>query len=137
MSSDPKAQALTADEPSSGRSDSKEPTRVRTAIVEAFATKVSSGPAVHPIFQKMKSGHVTQVLEGAYARDRDRARQLSTDRWFRLVYAALGVGMFVFLTVWLLPSQADLYVKLLQGLGLFFAGGAGGYGLKTYRSRKR
>ena len=137
MSDGPEAEALTGKERSDERSDRIKPTRERTALVKGFAAMMRSGPAVHPIYEKMEPGHVTQIIDSAFARDRDRARQLRTDRWFRLFYAVLGIGMFVFLTLWLLPDQADLYVKLLQGLGLFFAGGAGGYGLKSYQLKNR
>lgn len=41
------------------------------------------------------------------------------------------------LTIYLLPDQADLYFKVLQGLGIFAAGLAGGYGLKSYQERSQ
>lgn len=44
--------------------------------------------------------------------------------------------MFAGLTVFLLPEQAELYFNLLQGLGIFGAGLAGGYGIRTYRERR-
>lgn len=43
----------------------------------------------------------------------------------------------MFLTLFLLPSHADLYFEVLKGAGVFGAGIAGGYGIKTFQDRRR
>ena len=58
-------------------------------------------------------------------------------RWFRFAYVLVGVAVFVFLTLLLLPHQADTYFQLLGALGLFATGVAGGLGLSEYRNRMR
>lgn len=85
---------------------------------------------------KVQPSQLTQILENAAMNDKDLARRQASDRWFRLVYVLLGVGFLVFLSLLLLPEQSDLFLKILQGLGLFLAGAAGGYGLKSYQSRR-
>ena len=89
-----------------------------------------------PIFDKFEPEHVAQFLDHSRERERDEARFKRGGRWFRVVYTAIGIGVFFFLTVLLLPEQSDLYYKLLQGLGVFGAGLAGGYGLRTYQERR-
>ena len=49
----------------------------------------------------------------------------------------LGVSVFVFLTLLLLPEQARTYFEILKSLGIFAAGAAGGYGLRTYQERRQ
>ena len=95
-----------------------------------------SGSAYHPIFDKFEPEHVAQFLDHSRERDRDEAKFKRHGRWFRVAYTGIGIGVFGFLTVLLLPEQSDLYYKLLQGLGVFGAGLAGGYGLRTYQERR-
>lgn len=93
---------------------------------------VRSCPACHPIFDKFESQHVTQFLKDSFESDAARHQTLRSNRWFRLAYFGLGVALFVFLTLLLLPDRSDLYFQILQGLGLFASGLAGGYGIKSY-----
>ena len=97
---------------------------------------VRSGPAYHPIFDKFDSEHVTQFLRDSFESDAARQRTHRSNRWFRLAYVALGVALFIFLTLSLLPDRSDLYFQILQGLGLFGSGLAGGYGIRSYQASK-
>ena len=85
------------------------------------------------------SDHVTlsQVLSQAHATDEDERNLRRSNRWLHVAYTALGLGVFLFLTVWLLPEQSALYTEIVNGMGLFAAGLAGGYGLKAYQDDKR
>ena len=103
---------------------------------EFFAGTVRSGPAYHPIFDKFESEHVTQFLENLSEKEKASQKLRSSNRWFRLAYVALGIGTFVFLTLLLMPDRSELYFQLLQGLGLFGSGFAGGYGFKSYQDRR-
>ena len=105
--------------------------------MEATFTSISrSGPTFHPIFEKFNFEHVTQFLNNVRDRDQEEARFRRTGRWFRLGYVIMAIILFAALTVFLLPDEADLYFKLLQGLGVFGAGLAGGYGIRTYQERR-
>ena len=44
--------------------------------------------------------------------------------------------IFIFLTLFLLPEHAALYLEILKALGIFGAGAAGGYGLRAYQDRR-
>ena len=119
------------------RSTGQDETDSVVRSLEASFTAIRrSGPAYHPIFDKFEPEHVAQFLDHSRERDRDEARFNRSGRWFRVLYTAIGIGVFVFLTALLLPEQSDLYYKLLQGLGVFGAGLAGGYGLRTYQERR-
>ena len=111
--------------------------------VDAFLASVSgvslarSDPAHHPIFDKFESEHVTRFLGQIHELDIGELQLRGSSRWFRLVYCLVVVAVFVFLTFFLLPDRADLYFEILKGLGIFVAGGAGGYGLKVYQDQRR
>ena len=103
-------------------------------FVASFAKK--SGPAYHPIFEKFESEHVSQFLTQAREEDREERQFRGGNRWFRLGYVGSSVGVFLFLTLFLLPDHSALYLELLKVLGAFGAGIAGGYGLRAYQERR-
>lgn len=96
---------------------------------------IHSGRSVHPLFDKFESRHVTQFLKQSYESDVAKRKAARCDRWWRLIYVSLGVGVFAFLTALLLPERSDLYLRILHGMGVFGAGLAGGYGIRAYQSR--
>lgn len=109
-------------------------TFIASALEASFAR---SGSAYHPIFDKFESEHVTRFLAQVHEQDIGELQLRRSNRWFRLVYFLVGVAVFGFLTFFLLPDRADLYFEILKGLGIFAAGGAGGYGLKVYQDQRR
>lgn len=111
-----------------------EPPRVAQEIVASFAR---SGPVFHPIFDKFGPEHVTQFLRQTHEVDIGEQQRRKSNRWFRLTYVLVGVAVFGFLTWFLLPDQSELYLRILEYLGIFAAGGAGGYGLKAYQDSRR
>jgi len=113
-------------QPELGRDDSPLPLDVITQRIASF-TRV--GVSHHPIFDKFEPQHVTQFLANTH-------KNQSADRWFRLIYTLIGVGLFGCLSWLLLPEWADIYFDILMYAGIFTAGGAGGYGLRSWRSRR-
>lgn len=103
-------------------------------LVTAFAR---SGPAYHPIFEKLDSEHITQFLQQTHDQEKGERELQKRDQWFRLVYVLSGIFVFAFLTMFLLPDQADLYLRILEYFGVFAAGAGGGYGLKAYQDSRR
>ena len=95
-----------------------------------------SSATYHPIFDKFQTEHVTQFLDQTSEADTQERQLRRTDRWFRLVYVLLATAIFVFLTLYLLPDHAALYIEILKSLGIFGAGVAGGYGIKTYQEQR-
>ena len=97
---------------------------------------VRSSPSIHPLFDKFEARHVTQFLNQSFESDAAKHKTLRGDRWFRLAYVILGVGVFAVLTLLLLPSRSDLYLQILKGIGLFGSGLAVGYSLRGYQDKR-
>lgn len=112
------------------------PSGVARTIQEMVMSTVRSGPVYHPIFDKFEPQHVTQFLKDSSESDAAKHKMRMGNRWFRLAYVMLATIVFIFLTVFLLPDQSDLYFQILQGLGLFIAGLAGGYGIRSYQEKQ-
>ena len=89
------------------------------------------------IFDKFEPEHVSQFLNQSQELEQEERRLERSNRSFRLVYALMGLSVFVFMTLFLLPEHAGLYIDMLKALGIFAAGAAGGYGLKAYRDSFR
>ena len=106
-------------------------------MIEQIAASVESRPIFNPVLKQVTSGHLSQILENDFKLRRDESQHRTSERWFRLFYVMLGIGIFVFLTLTLLPDHSDLFFKLVQGVGIFSAGFAGGYGVKTYQDRRQ
>ena len=109
------------------------PARLMQEVVEST---FRAGPAYHPIFDKLESEHVTQFLTGSFEAENAERQTRRGNRWFLLGYVVIAVGVFAFLTSFLLPSHSEQYFALLQYLGTFVAGLGGGYGLKSYQDRR-
>lgn len=94
-------------------------------------------PGVHPLFEKFNDRHIDKFLDGIQ-RDDDNAHRLqSTNRYFHLLYTALFLAAFVFLVIYLTPSNKDLLIDFMK-LVVVFAGGLGsGFGLKSHLDKKR
>jgi len=99
-------------------------------ITQRMASFTRVGFSHHPIFDKFEPQHVTQFLANTH-------KNQNADRWFRLIYTLIGVAVFVCLSWFLLPEWADIYFDILMYAGIFTAGGAGDYGLRSWRSRRR
>ena len=120
----------------SGRTDAE----TSRAVVQRFFSGLAisrTGPSYHPIFSKFESEHISQFLSQSHELNKDERQLERSNRWFRLAYGLMGLGVFVFLTLFLLPENSGLYIEILKGLGIFAAGAAGGYGIKAYRDSSR
>lgn len=121
-----------------GRDDQREDDASVGVVQQLYAAfSRTSGPAHHPIFEKFESEHVTQFLSQAHETDQEERDVRRSNRWFHLGYTILGLGVFVFLTVLLLPKQSELYTEIMKTVCIFAGGVAGGYGLKAYQDQRK
>lgn len=104
---------------------------------EITASFARFGAVHHPVFDKMTPEHVTMFLEHSHEHERDNYKYKKSDRWFFLVYFMLVIGIFMFLTVYLLPNDRDLYMEILKLVGAVAVGGFGGYGVKAWLDQRR
>ena len=92
------------------------------------------GRVPNPIYSKITEEHITQLLKSD---DKDLDNQFkyaNLGRIYMLVYTILGIGLFVFLTMFLINNgYKELYFEILKLL-IAFGGGFGvGFGVNKYR----
>ncbi len=112
------------------------PPPMRGAIMQ-FMRMQGGRPFTHPIFDNFSSEHVTKFLDYSHADDVHEYTLVRENRWFHLAYAILGVGLLIFLIVFLLPTNRDLLTEILR-IFLAFGGGFGaGFGAKSYLEKRK
>lgn len=106
---------------------------IRMAMTSASMGTMRSG---HPLFEKFNEEHVHKFLDYTQKDDDNEFTYRSSNRLYHIGYAILGVALFIFLVVYLVPKDKILFDQIFKML-VAFAGGLGsGYGIKSYQSRK-
>ena len=111
--------------------------QVPDEIIRMFGMhfKHMSGPPWLAVADKITSDHITTVL-GHFGKSQENDHiEGKGARWERVAYVSLGVIVFLFLTIFVMPRDTDTYKQMLQWLGIFSAGGVGGYGIGLRRGR--
>lgn len=113
---------------------SKLPPEVRRAV--EFSLQSFSAPIFHPIVKKITEGHIDKVLDSTEKDSQREYRDRMAGRWFGLLYALIGAGLFVFVTIYLAGQDKELYRDILTKVIIFFGGGGLGYGVKAFLDRE-
>jgi hypothetical protein len=105
--------------------------------VELFMTQmIRSGATPSPFWDKVTPEHVPLLIDSMDRTEKLNSENEQKGRVFSLVYCALGIGLLVFLVVYLGSSNPDLLEKVIT-IGLGFIGGFGsGYGYRALKSRR-
>lgn len=108
-------------------------------VRKVVAMQVSSiaGPRPNPIVSKLNEKHIDTILELAGKDDERSHEDVKTARLYNLIYAVLGVGVFIFVTYFLAQSNTELYQEVLKLFAIFAGGFGGGFGVKAYIDRKK
>ncbi|MBW4673276.1 MAG: hypothetical protein KME52_04425 [Desmonostoc geniculatum HA4340-LM1] len=96
-----------------------------------------SASSISPILNKINQQHITKILESV-EKDSERA-YLDTQeaRKYNLAAIFIFVGVFVFLTVFLVNKDVAVYQDILKILIIFGGGFGSGLGFKIYLDRKK
>jgi hypothetical protein len=107
------------------------------SMVMSFAQSYSKGTFGHPLFDKFNADHINKFLDGIQKDDNHAFELKRSNRIYHLIYTILGVGVLIFLIIYLLPVDKELLTDILKAI-IVFAGGVGsGFGLKTRLDKKK
>lgn len=110
------------------------PSHLRKSFMMQIAR--SSRPAPHPLFEKFQSDHIHKFLDYIQRDDDNEYKLRSSNRWFHLSYTLIGIGLFIFLLIYLLPSDRSLLADIFKVLLGVIGGFGGGYGYSKFRQRR-
>lgn len=95
-----------------------------------------TGPISSILDSKINEKHIDKILEMTEKDDERSFKDTQHSRKFRLIYLLIGVALFVFLTLFLVGKDTELFKDIIK-LFIAFVGGMGaGYGIKHYKDRK-
>jgi hypothetical protein len=105
---------------------------LREEISEFIASASWTGPAPHPLANKVTPEHVGQMLQLQGRGMELEANDRNNGRWFLFALAILVVALIVFLA---LANKDEILDDVIR-LGIAFVGGfSGGYGVAIARRR--
>lgn len=113
------------------------PKEVQQTIMAMSSSQQMGGTRSHPLFDKFTDDHVHKYLDYIQKDDDNEFGIRRSNRWFYLLYAILGIGLFLFLVVYLLPKDKIVFDQIIKMFVAFAGGFGGGYGLKAYRDMKK
>jgi hypothetical protein len=104
--------------------------------IQSFMSMGISGSMLSPFESKINEKHIDKILEIKDKYDEKVFKDTQQSRKFLLVYILIGVSLFVFLTLFLVGKDTELFKDIIK-LFIAFVGGMGaGYGLKSYISNR-
>jgi hypothetical protein len=116
--------------------DKNIPRRVKERITEFLSIGRISGSALSPFESKINEKHIDKILDIKEKYDDKIFNDTQQSRKFLLVYILIGVALFVFLTLFLVSNDKELFKDIIK-LFIAFVGGIGaGYGIKSYKDNK-
>jgi hypothetical protein len=101
-------------------------------MITGFMGSISRS-ALSPFESKINEKHIDKILDIKEKYDDNIFRDTQSSRKFHLVYILIGVSLFVFLTLFLVGNDSELFKDIIK-LFIAFVGGVGiGYGFRAYK----
>jgi hypothetical protein len=89
-----------------------------------------------PLESKINEKHIDKILDIKEKYEDNIFKDTQSARKFHLIYILIGVVLFVFLTLFLVTRDKDLFKEIIK-LFITFVGGIGaGYAIKSYKDNK-
>jgi hypothetical protein len=112
------------------------PPQMKERITKFMSMGSISRSALSPFELKINEKHIDKILDIKEKYDDKIFKDTQQSRKFLLAYILIGVALFVFLTLFLVSNDKELFKDIIK-LFIAFVGGIGaGYGIKTYKDNK-
>jgi len=94
-----------------------------------------SGSTLSPFESKITEKHIDKILEIKDNYDDKIFKDAQHSRKFQLIYILIGVLVFIFLTLFLVGKDVDLFKDIVKLLIAFVGGLGAGYGIKASKDK--
>ncbi len=98
---------------------------------------VSGRMGYQSALERFTDQHIDKFLDYCQEDDRHAYQIERTNRWFRLVYVVIGLSLFIFLVLYLIPTDKALLLDIIKMTVAFLGGLGSGFGLKTHFDKRR
>lgn len=95
-----------------------------------------SGPFPPQFFEKITEQHISRILDIAEGDEKRSFEDAKSSRKYTLCYVLIVAALFVFLTVFLVFKDVELYEEVLKILIIFLGGLGGGFGINEMIRRR-
>jgi len=113
------------------------PKEIQQRIRMMMSSSMGSVRSGHPLFDKFTDEHVHKYLD-YIQKDDDNAFDIQrSNRWFHLTYVVIGICVFLFLMIYLIPQDKALFDQIFKMLVAFAGGFGSGYGVKRFKDRSK
>jgi len=112
------------------------PEEVRRVVQIGMSMQRTSGPLPPQILSKLNDKHIDKILELSEKDDERVFEDVRQSRKYTFTYFLVFVAIFIFITIYLVGNDTDLYKEILKIFAIFAGGFGGGYGVKTYFDKK-
>jgi hypothetical protein len=112
----------------------KLPSKTKESI-EAFMGSIS-GSFLSPLESKINEKHIDRILEIKEKYDDNAFKDTQQSRKYHLIYILIAAFFFVFLTLFLVGKDVEIFKEIIKLLAIFCGGFGTGYGIKTYKDKK-
>ncbi len=113
------------------------PEEVKRVVQIGWSMQRSSGPLPPQFLSKLNEKHIDKILDLSEKDDDRTFKDIQSSKKYMLTYVLIFSALFVFLTLFLVNENIDLYKEILKLLVVFAGGLGSGYGLKTYMERRK
>ncbi|VFM96560.1 MAG: hypothetical protein BECKG1743F_GA0114225_101702 [Candidatus Kentron sp. G] len=85
--------------------------------------------------EKLNEKHIDKILELSAENEERSFKEATQSRRFTLIYAMIFAALFIFVTIFLVQADKDLYKEILKLFAVFLGGLGGGFSIKSYMDR--
>lgn len=111
------------------------PPAVEKTVNTMLSMQGFSGSVSSALESKLNEKHIDKILDMREKRDERKFKDTNRNRIFSLIFILILTAIFIFLTLFLVDKNTDLFKEIIK-LFIVFVGGVGaGYGFKTYKDR--
>lgn len=113
------------------------PPEIKKVVEMGFSMQRFSGAMPNPLLSKLNEKHIDRILDISEKEEENSFKDSQSNKIYNLIYFILGILFFIFLTVFLVKDNKDLFLEIVK-IGVAIIGGfGGGYGYKTYLDKKK
>jgi len=112
------------------------PTEIKRGIGLAFSLeRRMANSSLINLSEKIQPSHITQFLDNDAKQDERIFQDSQISKRYTLAYVLIFCSLFVFVTIFLVIRDVNIYLDLLK-IVIAFAGGFGsGIGYKSYKDK--
>lgn len=86
-----------------------------------------------PVLKKLNEEHITQIIKSSENTDERNFKFASRSKLYNFILGILGIGVFIFLTIFLAKDSSEIYMDIMKVLFGFL----GGFGTGVYYKNKK